>query len=155
VLTPTQYREFSLGYMAQILDGLTREADGRVVPRSEIQERQNIPPHFLSKILRSMVAAGFLISIPGSRGGFRLGADPGAINIRAVYESVEGPLALIECVEGHDGACCFASICTQIDIWRGAQQMLARYLEQISIREIADRQGLVPRLREKTPSLGA
>jgi uroporphyrinogen decarboxylase len=33
VLTPAQYREFSLHYMQQILDGLTREADGRVVPR--------------------------------------------------------------------------------------------------------------------------
>jgi uroporphyrinogen decarboxylase len=33
VLTPAQYREFSLDYMTQILEGLTREADGRVVPR--------------------------------------------------------------------------------------------------------------------------
>ncbi len=33
VLTPALYREFSLNYMAQILDGLTREAEGRIVPR--------------------------------------------------------------------------------------------------------------------------
>ena len=33
VLTPTLYREFSLNYMSQILDGLTRAAEGRVVPR--------------------------------------------------------------------------------------------------------------------------
>ena len=33
VLTPAQYREFSLAYMSRILDGLTREADGRTVPR--------------------------------------------------------------------------------------------------------------------------
>jgi uroporphyrinogen decarboxylase len=33
VLAPAQYREFSLQYMAQILDGLTREAGGRLVPR--------------------------------------------------------------------------------------------------------------------------
>jgi uroporphyrinogen decarboxylase len=32
-LSPANYREFSLRYMVQILDGLTREADGRVVPR--------------------------------------------------------------------------------------------------------------------------
>jgi uroporphyrinogen decarboxylase len=32
-LTPAQYREFSLHYMAQIVDALTRRADGRVVPR--------------------------------------------------------------------------------------------------------------------------
>jgi len=33
VLTPVQYQEFSLGYMSRIVDGLTREIDGRVVPR--------------------------------------------------------------------------------------------------------------------------
>ena len=33
VLAPAEYREFSLRYMEQILDGLTREAEGRVVPR--------------------------------------------------------------------------------------------------------------------------
>ena len=33
VLTPAQYREFSLNYMVQIVAGLTREADGYIVPR--------------------------------------------------------------------------------------------------------------------------
>ena len=32
ILTPAQYGEFSLRYMALIVDGLTREADGRRVP---------------------------------------------------------------------------------------------------------------------------
>ena len=33
VLTPAHYDEFSLRYMAQILDAVTRRADGRIVPR--------------------------------------------------------------------------------------------------------------------------
>lgn len=32
VLTPHDYREYSLSYMQQIIDGLTRHADGRLVP---------------------------------------------------------------------------------------------------------------------------
>lgn len=32
VLSPRDYREFSLGYMQKIVDGLTRHADGREVP---------------------------------------------------------------------------------------------------------------------------
>lgn len=32
MLTPRDYQEFSLRYMQQIIDGLTREADGRTVP---------------------------------------------------------------------------------------------------------------------------
>jgi uroporphyrinogen decarboxylase len=32
VLTPAQYEEFSLHYMAQVIDALTRKAEGRRVP---------------------------------------------------------------------------------------------------------------------------
>lgn len=142
-------------YAVRALCYLAAQPEGNLVPRAEIQERQQVPPHYLSKILRALVSAGLLASVSGAKGGFRLGRAPAQISVRDVYESVEGPLALIDCVEGHDGACCFASVCTQIDIWRGAQHVLGRYLEQVSIQDIADRHGLVPRLREKSPAIGA
>ena len=138
-------------YAIRALCYLAAQPAERVVPRSEIQERQNIPPHFLSKILRSLVGAGFLASVPGARGGFRLGAPAREISVRAVYESVEGQLSLIECVDRREAFCCFAPVCTQIHVWSGAQQLLGEYLENISIGDIADRNGLVPRLSETSP----
>ena len=139
-------------YAVRALCYLAAQPRGRVVPRVEIQERQNIPPHFLSKILRALVGAGFLQSLPGARGGFHLGRSARDISLRAVYESVEGRLSLIECVERREGFCRFAPVCTQIDIWSGAQQMLGAYLEQISIGDIVDARGMVPRLRERAPA---
>jgi Rrf2 family protein len=135
-------------YALRALCYLAAQPGGRVVPRAEIQERQGIPPHFLSKILRSLVAAGFLRSVPGARGGFRLGRPARQISVRAVYESVEGRLSLIDCVDGHDAFCRFAGVCTQIEIWRGAQTILGSYLERITIGDIADQHGMVPRLQQ-------
>ena len=139
-------------YAVRALCYLAGQPRGRVVPRSEIQRCQNIPPHFLSKILRALVGAGFLQSVSGAHGGFQLGRPARDISLRAVYESVEGRLSLIECVEHRESFCRFAPVCTQIDIWSGAQQMLGAYLEQISIGDIADARGLVPRLRERAPA---
>jgi len=138
-------------YAIRALCYLAAQPPQRVVPRAEIQERQNIPPHFLSKILRALVGAGLLASVPGAHGGFRLGRPASAISVREVYESVEGPLSLIDCVDRREAFCCFAPVCTQIHIWSGAQQLLAEYLERISIGAIADRSGLVPRLHEAGP----
>lgn len=137
-------------YAIRALAYLAAQPLDRTVPRSEIRERQGIPSHFLSKILRLLVNAGLLTSVPGARGGFRLGRAAGDISIRAVYESVEGPLSLIECVDHGAEFCCYAPVCSQIDIWSGAQQMLETYLGGITIGDIADRGGLVPRLRERT-----
>jgi Rrf2 family protein len=133
-------------YALRALCYLAAQDDDRVVTCTEIQTRQAVPSHFLSKILRRLVAAGVLESVPGARGGFRLGRPAERISVREVYECIEGQLSLIDCVERRDEFCCFASVCAQRDVWRGAQQVLLDYLDGISVRQIADRSGLVARL---------
>jgi Rrf2 family protein len=138
-------------YAIRALCYLAAQPPERIVRRAEIQERQNIPPHFLSKILRSLVGAELLASVPGAHGGFRLGRPAHHISVRTVYESIQGQLSLMDCIDHRDAVCSFAPVCTQIAIWSGAQRILGRYLENISIGDIADRNGLVLRLRERAP----
>jgi Rrf2 family protein len=133
-------------YALRALCYLAAQDDHRVVTCTEIQARQGVPVHFLSKILRRLVAAGLLESVPGARGGFRLGRPAERISVREVYECIEGQLSLIDCVDRRDDFCCFASVCAQREVWRGAQQVLLDYLDGISVRQIADRTGLVARL---------
>jgi len=135
-------------YALRALCYLAAQDDHRVVTCTEIQTRQAVPPHYLSKILRRLVAAGLLESVPGARGGFRLGRPAERISVREVYECIEGQLSLIDCVERRDAFCCFASVCAQREVWRGAQQVLLDYLDGISVRQIADRTGLVARLAD-------
>ncbi len=131
-------------YAVRALSYLAAQPPNRLVPRTEIQERQHIPPHFLSKILRLLVTGGLLTSASGARGGFRLGRAAHAISLRSVYESVEGPLSLIECLDHRDGFCGFVGVCKQVDVWTGAQHALRSYLDGVSIGDIADPHGMVP-----------
>jgi len=133
-------------YAVRALVYLAGQDPQRVVGRAEIEMRQGIPGYFLSKILRALVAAGLLESVPGAHGGFRLRLPAGDISVRRVFEVLEGDLCLIDCVRDPGGACCFASVCTQIEVWRGAQRILLDYLDGISIAAIADGYGLRPRL---------
>jgi len=134
-------------YALRALCYLAAQPAHRVTTRAEIQEHQAVPRHFLCKILRRLVAAGILESVPGAHGGFRLGRPAGMITVRAVYECVEGDLRLIDCVERHDASCCYTPVCPQREVWRGAQQVLIEYLDRISIGELADEEGLVARLQ--------
>lgn len=133
-------------YAVRALAYLAGQAQGRVVGRAEIEACQGVPRYFLSKILRTLVAAGILESIAGARGGFRLHRAASEISIRQIYEALEGDLCLIACVRDFGGACCFAAVCTQIEVWRGAQRILLEYLGGISIAAVADAHGLRPRL---------
>lgn len=133
-------------YALRAMCYLAAQPAGRVVACAEIQERQGVPASFLSKILRKLVGAHLLESVPGARGGFRLGRRATEISIRDVYECIEGHLSLIDCVEHREGFCCYASVCTQIDVWGRAQQLLAEFLGGVSIQQIADERGLRHRL---------
>lgn len=130
-------------YAVRALAYLAAQPEGRVVGRAEIETRQHIPPSYLAKILRRLVAAGLLESVSGARGGFRLGRPATEVTVRQAYEAVEGELALIDCLRG---ACQFDPVCSQIDVWRGAQRRLADYLDAISIADLADPIGLNARL---------
>jgi len=132
------YAVRALAYLA----GQDRE---RLVPCAEIEARQGIPRHFLSKILRCLVEAGYLDSVAGARGGFRMKRDAASISLREVYECFEGELCLIECLRDQGGSCSYTAVCTQIDIWRGARQTLLAYLESVTIAQVADPRGLEPR----------
>jgi Rrf2 family protein len=129
-------------YALRALAYLAAQSSDRVVTRAEIETKQCVPSHFLSKILRTLVAAGLLESVPGARGGFRLGRPARLISVRDVYESVEGRLCLIDCVARGESFCAHATVCTQIEVWRGAQRLLMDYLGGISLSQIADPDGL-------------
>jgi Rrf2 family protein len=139
-------------YAVRALAYLAAQPADRVVGRAEIEARQHIPRSFLAKILRRLVAAGLLESVSGVHGGFRLNRAPSAVTIRQVYEAVEGELALIDCLRGD--VCSFDPVCSQIDVWRGAQRRLAAYLDGISIADLADAQGLTARLAAATRPRG-
>ena len=132
-------------YALRALAYLAGQQEGRLVPRAEIEAAQGIPRHFLSKILRALVAAGFLESVSGARGGFRMRVPAEEINIRQIYECFEGELCLIECLRDGGTYCTFSTVCTQIDVWRGARLKLLEYLESVSIASIADSSGLEAR----------
>jgi len=133
-------------YAVRALSFLAGQPAGKVVSRADIEKSQDIPSFYLSKIMKDLVAGGLVQSHIGSKGGFSLAKLPTSISIKDVYETVERPLVLMDCLERGADYCSYCSVCTQKSIWEEAQKVLAEFLGRISINDIADRQGLKGRL---------
>ena len=133
-------------YAVRALSYLAGQSAGRVVSRIEIEKSQDIPSFYLSKIMKDMVAGGLVQSHIGSKGGFTLAKAASAITIKDVYETVERPLVLMECLDKGADYCSYCAVCSQKSIWEQAQIVLANYLAGVTIASIADRQGLKGRL---------
>ena len=133
-------------YAVRALSYLAGQPSGRVVSRSDIEKSQDIPSFYLSKIMKDLVSGGLVESHIGSKGGFTLAKAATAISIKQVYEAVERPLVLMECLEKGADYCSYCSVCSQKSIWEEAQRVLANFLASVSVGDIADRQGLKVRL---------
>jgi len=137
-------------YAVRALSYLAGQPEGKIVSRSDIERSQDIPSFYLSKIMKDLVCGGLAQSHIGSKGGFTLAKGAAAISIKDVYETVERPLVLMDCLERGPSYCSFCSVCLQKSVWEKAQEVLVNFLAGVSIAEIADGQGLKARL-SKTP----
>ncbi|HZD41456.1 MAG TPA: Rrf2 family transcriptional regulator [Terriglobales bacterium] len=133
-------------YAVRALAYLAGQPTGKVVSRSDIEKNQDIPSFYLSKIMKDLVAGGLVQSHIGSKGGFTLAKGAGAISIKEIYETVERPLVLMECLEKGSNYCSFCAVCSQKSIWEKAQDVLAQFLSGVTIADIADPKGLKERL---------
>ena len=133
-------------YAVRALTYLAGQPAGKVISRPEFEKKQDIPSHYLSKIMKDLVAGGLVHSHIGSRGGFSLARPAETISIKEVYETVERPIVLMECLDKSEERCPYCSVCTQISVWDRAQSLLANYLASVTISDIADQTGLRERL---------
>ncbi|MGA3006721.1 MAG: Rrf2 family transcriptional regulator [Opitutaceae bacterium] len=78
--------------------GLAAEVKRPLVRVTELAAAEKLPVKFLEQIMQSMKEAGFVESVRGKFGGYRLARPPRMIFIGEVVRLIDGPLAPIGCV---------------------------------------------------------
>ena len=79
---------------------LAAGADGRLsVPRRRLAEFFDLPEPYLAKLLKALVAAEVLASVPGVNGGYRLARPAAQITVLEVVRGVNGHTAMFHCAE--------------------------------------------------------
>lgn len=66
---------------------------------TEIAAAQGIPDPFLEKIMQELKSAGLIAATHGRGGGYSLERAPDEISVREVIEALEGPMALVTCLD--------------------------------------------------------
>jgi Rrf2 family protein len=103
----------------------------------EICADSDLPPYFVSKILRDLVRAGLLKSAKGRNGGFGLARRPEKIRLIQIVEAIDGIQAYRQCVVGL-GRCDDRQPCPQHDSFKPIRQRIVGYLNETTIRDMAE-----------------
>ena len=100
----------------------------------EISERHGIPGPFLVQILRTLRSAGWVQSVRGSQGGYRLLVEPNELTLLEIAEAVGCPEANCQTESTETPANQFLH-----DVWDAASQASRNVLSQTTLAEIAAR----------------
>ena len=99
----------------------------------EIAENQGISEKYISHLIIDLRKAGFIKSIRGAGGGYRLAKSPQQIKLLDIIEVMEGTINLVNCTEKNQ-ICQRSVLCPAKDIWLQISQefrtVLAKYTLQ-------------------------
>jgi Rrf2 family protein len=106
---------------------LARIPDGKFAMARHIAKEEQIPAHFLAKILQELTRKGLLRSNKGPSGGFSLRVPASQIRL----------LDLVEALDGHALAESLDQAPWILDSWRDLHSRIMDYLERNTIADIA------------------
>jgi len=139
------------GYGLIALVHLARLESGEVASSREVAEKFGVPISLLMNVLKELCAAGYVESVRGAHGGYRLTRDPGEISLADLITAVEGPIRLAECVtgdvsdvaEGAGAICKVMDKCPIADPVHRVHRKLRDFLKNVTLAEIVAPTGAI------------
>ena len=89
-------------YAVRVMLDLALNNTGECIKVKEIAARQGISEKYLEQIIAVLNKAGYVKSVRGAQGGYRIAKDPADYTVGMILRLTEGSLAPVACLE--DGA---------------------------------------------------
>jgi len=87
-------------YALRILSALA--AHDEIVDAKTLADETSVTINFTLKILRKLVNCDMVKSYKGVRGGYSLNIPPNKITLKQVIEEIDGPIAIVRCLESRE-----------------------------------------------------
>jgi len=112
-----------------------RDSGGPASSR-ELASLFDVSEAHLSKVMQRLVRGGLLKSTRGAYGGFVLARDGGSISLLEVYEAVDGPVSLSECL--FEKPVCKSGRCIMGSLVSDTNKRVRDYLSGTMLSDLSD-----------------
>ncbi len=110
--------------------------EGNVQSASGLANHTKLPEPTVSKILKLLTKHDIIESKRGINGGYALLKSPTHINMAALITALDGPIALIACVEQSTECCERSQCCTMKGKWNPVNIAMQKALEDVSLAQM-------------------
>lgn len=118
-----------------MLDLALNESEQNVTIKS-VSERQDISNKYLEQIITVLSRAGFVKSLRGSQGGYKLSRRPEEYTVGEILRLIEGSLAPVACMENDPNLCPRCDQCATIEIWKRVDEAVSNVVDNITLADL-------------------
>ena len=126
-------------YALRLMLDLSLHDTGENIALKTIAKRQNISGKYLEQIIGMLTKAGFVKSVRGSSGGYRLAKAPEEYTVGDILRLTEGSLAPVACVEEGVETCPKAENCVTLTLWKQLNDAINGVVDHVTLADLVER----------------
>jgi|YelNatPaOPRAMG01_1025707.scaffolds.fasta_scaffold04215_11 Rrf2 family protein len=115
---------------------LGKTYDNKILSLNKISQSEGISKDFLAQLMLDLKRANIVESFKGILGGYILKKPPSEITLREIFEAVEGPINIIECIHTSETLCKIQETCCNKKIWAFIEKKITKLLDSLTLEDL-------------------
>ena len=104
----------------------------------EIAVRQEISDKYLEQIISVLTKAGYVKSLRGPQGGYRLVKAPGEYTVGSILRLTEGNLSPVACLDDEVNMCERKEDCMTLPLWEKLDEAIRGVIDHVTLQDLID-----------------
>ncbi len=125
-------------YALRMMLDLALNDTGEPVRIRDIAARQEISDKYLEQIISSLNKAGYVKSIRGPQGGYRLTKKPEQYTVGMILRLTEGSLAPVACLEDEVNTCERQDGCATLQVWKMLNEAVKGVVDKVTLADLVE-----------------
>lgn len=112
--------------------------NGGYIPIKEIAKRQDISEKYLEQIISILSRAGYVQSVRGAGGGYRLAHPQKSYTVGMILRLTEGSLAPVSCIDNEENNCERSAQCVTVMVWKKLYDAINDVVDSITLEDLVE-----------------
>ncbi len=125
-------------YAVRIMLDLALHNSGECIKVKEIAAREGISEKYLEQIIAVLNKGGYVHSVRGAQGGYRLAKEPVDCTVGQILRLTEGSLAPVACLEDGYGECARYDTCETLAVWQQLHQAIESVVDGVTLADLVE-----------------
>lgn len=125
-------------YALRLMLDLAINNTGEPVRIKDIASRQEISDKYLEQIISGLNKAGYVRSLRGPQGGYKLAREPKEYTVGMILRLTEGSLAPVACLEDEVNECSRQDECATLILWEKLYDAIKDVVDGYTLADLVD-----------------